>query len=249
MWNLRWKVAAAFAKKEFVLKKHNVDIKDIGAFFITPCPAKMTSIKSPLRSEKSHVDGAISMLDIYARLASSLKASENKKGSFDIASAYGVGWANSGGESLSLGVDGYLSVDGVHNIIPVLEEIENERLTDLDFFEGLACTGGCIGGPLVFENGFVARNRLRLLLENLPKENPNKEQIAEICQRQSGAVQRRDILAARHAPGRRRGGSHEKNGAHGNGAQAFARPGLRLLRRAHLQDAGGRYRAGRSQGA
>jgi iron only hydrogenase large subunit-like protein len=164
-------VAAAFGKKEFA-EKHNVDIKDIGAFFITPCPAKMTSIKSPLRGEISNVDGAISMLEIYAKLAGQLKASVNSEKKFDIASAYGVGWANSGGESLSLGVDGYMSVDGMHNIIPVLEQIENERLTDLDFFEGLACTGGCIGGPLVFENGFVARNRLRLLQKNLPKETP-----------------------------------------------------------------------------
>jgi iron only hydrogenase large subunit-like protein len=170
-------VAAAFAKKEFA-EKHRVDEKDIGAFFITPCPAKMTSIKNPIRGDKSHVDGAISILEIYALLAGQLKKPDMPAEAWEMASAYGVGWANSGGESAALGVDGYLSVDGIHNVIRVLEEIENDRLTDLDFFEGLACTGGCVGGPLVFENGYVARNRLRLLVEGLPKESSIKEKIA-----------------------------------------------------------------------
>ena len=35
-------------------------------FFITPCPAKMTAIRSPIGQKKSSLDGAISMLEIYA---------------------------------------------------------------------------------------------------------------------------------------------------------------------------------------
>lgn len=169
-------VAAALAKREFA-SRNNVNINDIGAFFITPCPAKMTSVKSPIRGDKSHVDGVISMLEIYGLLAGQLKRPEVAAIKYEIASAYGVGWANSGGESISLGVDAYLSVDGIHNVIPVLEEIENDRLNDLDFFEGLACTGGCVGGPLVFENGFVARNRLRRLVDGLPKDSSSKDKI------------------------------------------------------------------------
>ncbi len=52
-------------------------------------------------------------------------------------------------------------------MIRVLEEIENNKFTDLDFFEGLSCTGGCVGGPLVFENGFVAKNRIKRLVDRL----------------------------------------------------------------------------------
>ena len=56
-------VAAKVAKREFA-QKNNVDISEIGAYFITPCPAKMTSIKSPLAKDKSEVDGAISILEV-----------------------------------------------------------------------------------------------------------------------------------------------------------------------------------------
>lgn len=65
-----------------------------------------------------------------------------------------------------------------------MEEIENNRLTDLVFFEGLACIGGCVGGPLVFENGFISRNRIRLLIRSLPERRPEEavspETLAEL---------------------------------------------------------------------
>lgn len=50
-----------------------------------------------------------------------------------------------------------------------MEEIENGRLNDLDFFEGLACNGGCVGGALTFENSYVAKMRLNGLVEKMLK--------------------------------------------------------------------------------
>ena len=55
-------------------------------------------------------------------------------------------------------------MDGIQNCIRVLEEIENNKLSDLTFFEGNACTGGCVGGPLTFENNYVAKNSIRKLV-------------------------------------------------------------------------------------
>ena len=40
-------VAANIAKSEFI-KKMNCKPSDVGCFFITPCPAKMTAIRRPL---------------------------------------------------------------------------------------------------------------------------------------------------------------------------------------------------------
>ena len=153
-------VAACVAKKEFA-EENNVSIKDVGAFFITPCPAKMTSIKNPYGVRKSCVDGAISIIDIYGLLVGQLSQPQMLESEGNTASVYGVGWANSGGESTAAGMDNSLAVDGIDNVIKVLEEIENNKLTDLQFFEGLACPGGCVGGPLAFENPFVAHARIR----------------------------------------------------------------------------------------
>ncbi|MGI5849558.1 MAG: [Fe-Fe] hydrogenase large subunit C-terminal domain-containing protein [Christensenellales bacterium] len=155
-------IAANAAKVEFA-EKHGVDITEIGAFFITPCPAKMTSIKNPYGVDKSAVDGAVSVIDIYGLLAGQLKNKSAETLEGQTATVYGIGWANSGGECLASGVDNYLAVDDIGNVIKVLEEIENLKLGDLQFFEGLACPGGCVGGPLTFENPFVARTRIKKL--------------------------------------------------------------------------------------
>jgi ArsR family metal-binding transcriptional regulator len=45
-------------------------------------------------------------------------------------------------------------------------------MPDLDFFEGLSCAGGCVGGPLTFENGYVAKNRIRLLAKGIKNPEP-----------------------------------------------------------------------------
>lgn len=88
--------------------------------------------------------------------------------------------AISNGESKSLGIENHLAVDGIQNVIRVLEEIENNKLTDLDFFEGLCCSGGCVGGPLVFENGYVAKNRIRHLAKGIKTETLSALEIEKV---------------------------------------------------------------------
>ncbi len=183
-------VAAVLAKEEYA-KKIGCDISSIGAFFITPCPAKMTSVRAPLSRDESHVDGVFSILDIYGLLQNQVKNIENNLEQDEI-SSYGLGWANSGGEARAVNAAMYtksqpplkrLAVDGVHNVIKALEEIENNKLTDLEFFEGLACVGGCVGGSLVFENSYVANSRITTICEILQKQSLQDEDINPFIQR------------------------------------------------------------------
>lgn len=132
---------------------------DIGVFFITPCAAKVTSVKAPFEKESSFVNGVISIKDIYIRMLSALERA-GECGTMPQASYEGIRWANSGGEGLALGTDKFLAVDGIHNVITILEAIENDKLEGVEFVEALACTGGCLGGPLTVENLYVAKTRL-----------------------------------------------------------------------------------------
>lgn len=170
-------VAASIAKDEFA-KKNNIKREEIGVFFITPCPAKVTAIKAPLTRKQSNVDGAISILEIYGLLTNQIKHNmANIQREDESISMFGLGWANSGGECRALGDVKHLAVDGVHNVIRVLEEIENDKLNDLEFFEGLACNGGCVGGPLAFENSYVARSRIDTLCESIIRVTLSEEKI------------------------------------------------------------------------
>ena len=163
-------VAAMIARQEFC-KAHDCKPEEVGVFFITPCPAKMTAIRSPIGQEKSCVDGAISMMEIYGQLLQHM-GKTGADGSKPTSTGYGVRWATSSGEASAVCPDNSLSVDGIQNVIRVLEEIENNRLSDLVFFEGNACMGGCVGGPLAFENNYVAKNAIRKLAATCSDEHP-----------------------------------------------------------------------------
>lgn len=80
----------------------------------------------------------------------------------------GVGWAYCGGESAARLGQRYLAVDGIENVIRMLEEIEDGRLPEADFIELTACVEGCVGGCLTVENPFGAHMRMKKLMKGLP---------------------------------------------------------------------------------
>lgn len=172
-------IAASLAKKEFCEKHSGVKPEEVGCFFITPCAAKMTAIRTPIGHTKSAVDGAISMLEIYGLLSSQAKKAPIDESLVE-SSAYGLGWGRSGGESKSIFSDNALAVDGIENVIHVLEDVENNKLRSLEFVEGNACTGGCVGGPLCFENPYIARNAIRKLVESRMEQGEVKPPDEEI---------------------------------------------------------------------
>ena len=152
-------LSAIRARKE-AREKTGLPDEEIGVFFITPCPAKVTSIKAPLAIEKSAVSGAISVKDAFVRLLPLVTHMEHPQ-QLSVAGAGGIAWARNGGESEGIRTPRYIAVDGIHHIIDILEELEGNRLDDVDFIELSACDGGCVGGPLHVANAFVASTRIK----------------------------------------------------------------------------------------
>ncbi|MGQ9623022.1 MAG: [Fe-Fe] hydrogenase large subunit C-terminal domain-containing protein [Candidatus Caldatribacteriaceae bacterium] len=136
---------------------------EIGVFFITPCPAKVTETRQSGEG-LGRVDGAISMASIYSRLVNELHLVEDVP-ELQIAGFKGIGWARSGGEQESLGEGEYMAVDGIHNVISVFEKIEMEELKGVVYCEAQACVGGCIGGVLAVQNPFIAKVNVNHLLK------------------------------------------------------------------------------------
>ncbi len=159
-------VAAKIARRE-AIDQTGLSPEEIGVFFITPCPAKVTEIHSPNYAEKSEVDGAIAISKIYPELAHAMDHLEEVE---PIAQSglLGIGWATSGGEAAAMLGDKYLAADGIENVINVLEELEDERIRDVEFIELNACSGGCVGGVLTVENAYVAQARIHKLRKYLP---------------------------------------------------------------------------------
>lgn len=163
-------ISARVAKAEFS-EMMNVPKESIGCYYIAPCAAKMTSLKNPLAIAKSEIDGVYSMQEIYALLIEHIGKGEEGEPREIVqpAGAYGLGTAVIGGLSAAVGTEHYLAVDGIYNVMQCLEEIDNQRLRKLLLVEAAACNGGCVGGPLMFENQFVAKNRNRRLANSQPR--------------------------------------------------------------------------------
>ena len=123
----------------------------------------------PIGIERSKVDGAIAISEIFPQLSNKMdKLHPDELEPLSNSGIIGVSWATSGGESSALLKERYLAADGIENVIRVLEEIEDERIGELDFIELNACTGGCVGGVLCVENPYVAVARLQRLRRYLP---------------------------------------------------------------------------------
>jgi iron only hydrogenase large subunit-like protein len=152
--------AAIMVKKELV--KEGYSQEDIGVFFISPCAAKFTSVKNPTSRDESAVDGVIAIKDVYGPLISIINKLETTE-SLQKSQGAGIGWALSGGESRLLAGKRVLAVDGLNNVNKVLEDVVKGKLKEIDFIEGLACSGGCVGGPLTVENPYLAKYRIKIL--------------------------------------------------------------------------------------
>ena len=160
---------AARLAKEMVMRKLGLRREEIGTFFITPCPAKVTAIKQPIGFEESWVDGAIPITTVYARMLKVLPCVEDTPG-LQQASALGVQWGRATGEEKAIKAPRHVAVDGIHSVIEALEEIEVGKFHDIDFIECQACRGGCVGGPLTVQNAFRGWVNLEELTKNLPAE-------------------------------------------------------------------------------
>ncbi|MBQ1965235.1 MAG: ferredoxin, partial [Clostridia bacterium] len=141
--------------------------EEIGVFFISPCPAKVSYVKNPIGVEKSAIDGSLAMSDVYFRLVPVMNKITTPI-SLSKTGLIGISWAGSGGEASALFNDKYLAADGMENVINVLEEIDNGNISGLQFVELNACSGGCVGGALTVVNPYISKARLQSLRRYLP---------------------------------------------------------------------------------
>ncbi len=135
---------------------------EIGIFYVTPCAAKIASVKSPVGQDVSSVTGVINMKFLSNRILQVLQKNPRLKPiplNNDMLCREGILWSLTRGES-SLAQGRALAIDGIHNINDFLERLENEEIEDIDFLELRACDESCAGGILISGNRFLTVERL-----------------------------------------------------------------------------------------
>ncbi len=159
-------LAARLARAD-ASRRTGIPEEEIAPIFISPCPAKVTASKSPLVNEESAIRAVLAISEVYPKILKYMHTGNDLK-NLSSAGKMGVSWASSSGEASALLNDNYLAADGIENVIRVLEDLEDEKLTNLDFVELNACNGGCVGGVLTVENPYIARTKLKRLRKYLP---------------------------------------------------------------------------------
>ena len=171
-------VAAAMARQR-AMAQTGLAPEEIGVFFISPCPAKVTDVRYPIADSHSQVDGVLSIGDIYPKLVHEMNRLQQVE-HLSNSGLIGTSWSFIGGEAAGLLNENHLAADGIQNVIRVLEELEDEKLADLDFIELSACAGGCVGGVFAAENGYVARARIKRLRKYLPVSCGRAEDVGDL---------------------------------------------------------------------
>ena len=163
-------LAARYIKEEYV--KKGIDLKEVGVFFISPCPAKATEIRRPKGIEQSMVDGVLSMQDLYKKMRDLVgKVTPRQE---KVSTYRGLAWATHNGGIDENKVKGYIAVDGMENVISILEKVEDGTLNHIHFIEAMACTGGCLGGALTIENPYISQSTLKKWIKVAQQEEAQR---------------------------------------------------------------------------
>ena len=165
-------IAAIYARKKFIDK--GIPAEEIGIFYVTQCAAKIAAIKCPVGEENSPVDGVINMDFIYNKILLSVNQHKNQSQE-KVPEQYhltpqSIQWTLSGGEAMNY-PGRCLAIDEIHNVIDILEKVENDELADIDFLELRACDHSCAGGALTINNRFLTIERLQKRMESYIQNN------------------------------------------------------------------------------
>lgn len=137
--------------------------------FIGPCTAKKMEVK--LDTVKPYVDSAMTFEELQALIDSrDIPIAELEEGMLDNASYYGRIFARCGGLSDAVaealkeqGAEDFdlkpISCDGIEECRMALLKA-SKNVLPCNFIEGMACSGGCIGGPGCLTHGPKDKNQV-----------------------------------------------------------------------------------------
>jgi hypothetical protein len=139
----------------------SLDANEIGLFYIVPCPLECAVLKAHQFDQGDNPQvNLLSIKQIYPEIMKML-VKQTEPSVKSCSTAMGDSWSIVGGEAAALGIDNYIAVDGVKNVIDILGQLELGKLNTIRFLEVKACPGGCVGGALTVENRFIAQRKVK----------------------------------------------------------------------------------------
>lgn len=171
-------LTAIFARAQISQTVENPS--EIGIFYVTPCPAKISEFKAEESDEERMdvFDGVLNLDTVYNMVSSSLTKNKKRFASepydgpaFPVITSNACTWSMINGEC-SNKTCRRLAIDEIHQVVDFLEYVEEDDDINIDFLEFKACSEGCVGGILCTRNKFLAKERIYHLASLLPQTLP-----------------------------------------------------------------------------
>jgi iron only hydrogenase large subunit-like protein len=178
-----------------LLQQQGFEPKETGLFYVTPCAAKIASVKSPVGESVSAVNGVINMEYLYNRMLHLILNKEVAPEPYDTGnlSPKGVLWSLTRGESKHQ-KGRCLAVDGMANVTQFLESLEESEESNIDFLELRACDESCAGGVLISGNRFLTVERLNSRAAKLKERDDDKRVVYDPSQFDLEPIPARSML-------------------------------------------------------
>lgn len=172
-------LAAHYAIERLLLE--GAKREEIGLFYATPCIAKIASVKSPVGERENIADGIINMDHLYNEVMKVISEKEEPENDIlrENLTKEGILWSLTRGESCHFGARG-MAIDGIHNVVRILELLENDQVKGIDFLELRACDQSCAGGILLSGNRFLTVERLERRAKRYPSVKDIKQSTIKV---------------------------------------------------------------------
>ena len=107
-------VAARHVRNK-IMEEKNIAENNIGIFLLSPCPAKITSIKNSIGIDKSSLNGALSIKELFPKILKILLTQRNEEIN-DSQNFLGELWGRVGGQSKVSKIHKSIVVDGIKEV-------------------------------------------------------------------------------------------------------------------------------------
>jgi hypothetical protein len=167
-------VAAQFLRERF--DNEGRKRADVGIFYVSPCAAKIASVKSFNKEEGSDISAVFNLNMIFNKIQGVISLNKDILGEPNQKSTItgkSVKWSLTRGEASNI-QGKCLAVDGVRNSIEFLEKVENEEVSEIDFLEMRICDESCAGGILTSWNRFLSAARMFTRAEVYDRRNAHR---------------------------------------------------------------------------
>lgn len=142
------------------------DKENVGIFYLCECESKLVLAKHPYDNPNREVDHAIAIVDILPYIQKKYKGEDRPKLNFSRAGLQSCNTA------LLPQKPEYLMADGSEKVANILDLAEFDLLKSFRLLYLFTCFNGCVGGHLVFGNGYIAKNNVHALAPKEMNEPP-----------------------------------------------------------------------------